>query len=343
MNRKFKTIAAAVLLISVAFLMGSCKQEPVTFVQRTKVLEVGETSILAHNGGKDVDWSVFYPSGDTIAWLYADGRVAGLKAGNGFCRVTATGRNGATDHCDVSVKAYIRPQTPLELYKDDTSSFYMAIGRDAEIHADGFYIKSIKNRGVFSIFDPQPLVVEANHVGETFIRFYDRETEGNVVDTGLLVKIQPRYPNYWQAVDFDDTQDSVRMKLGTSFVEDITDEGDLRWMYLNCQSAVLLLVDFDQNYDNALVKSYGAAYSSEETKMEVMASIKERCEYYGSLVGTDFYFSADVVVGTQENDGFLVLAVVSNSSKTLEASEVAINKSEEDYLQALIKSIETIK
>lgn len=326
MKKEIKVIAA-ILLLGMASLMVSCTEE-VDVSLHNNVLEVGEktTVTCTFNKGKEVQWD---KSNDNVSFVPHRGSkvdeidIMGVK--EGVCRVSATGKEGTIDNCDVTVKTYARLDDDYlhdaSLYVGDRANLSIRSGYDLEKEYDPFYIQvptSVTNTNNLVDYASYSIVLEAKHVGETYVRFYDMETGNSVVDTGLVVKVLPRYPNYMGVTDFDDTQDSIKIKFGTVFSEEITDEGDLEWTFYNYSNTLLLNVTFDQNHNNNLVKSFGMAYAGTDIITEVIASIEERFEFLGSYQGMNIYADADssIMIGTQMADNYLIVVVVPNASKS---------------------------
>ena len=133
MNRKFRTIAAA-LLLGVASIFGGCKEDVNVSPNPNNMvlsLEVGESKTMSctFNKGKDVLWE---KSNDCVIFQEVrkmdEINVRGIKEGD--CRVTATGVKGTKDYCNVEVKTYIRPQEPINLYQGDSASVKIRSGFD---------------------------------------------------------------------------------------------------------------------------------------------------------------------------------------------------------------------
>ena len=367
MNRKFRTIAVAVLLMGVASLVGGCKKGKVVNVTPSKkIVEVGETTTVSctFNKGKEVDWSVsphdIVESNRFRGQQMDEINIIGLKEGS--CLVTATGRKGTVDECVVEVNTFIRPEGVISLKSEDSTRITTRSGHNLRMKVENefycdllfdsinFIPKMIQHQNEY--YDHGTLVsnleikmvnltettayVLAKHVGETYIRLFDTETEGSEVNTGLVVKVLPRYNDYIGILDFNDTQDSVRMKIGTIYTEDYTESGDLEWIYLNYPNTYLLNIVYYQNYN--LIKTYGMAYSNEEIQTEVMASIKERYAYVSTSQGIDIFTNADytTVVGVQSWNGYLIVSVVPNYSKDF--GEGCINEVAKN-MQILINAV----
>ena len=332
MNIKFRMVVVAVMLLVMACLVAGCKKGKVDCVSPTKkVIEVGETALLSctFNKGRTVEWdknnqNVFFVSTRKVDEIL----IKGIKEGNS--KVVATGRQGTSDVCDVKVKTYIRPLETMQLYVGDSMIITTRSGNILNDESDGFYCDSRMTTKILPVQElyqngseiniSNAVIIEgstcvyAKHVGETQIHFNSID---QTIDTGVVVKVLARYPDHIGLLDFDDTQDSVRMKVGSIFVEDYTEGGDLEWTYYTYPNTLLLNIIFDQNYDNDMVKSYGMAYSDEEIKAEVLASIEERYEYETSYQGMKLYYNVDhsVVVGIQTLNNYLLVSVASNSSK----------------------------
>lgn len=352
------------LLLGVASLVGGCKKGKVIDVKPSKkVVEVGDTTTVSctFNKGREVEWkkgnnNVFFDDCTRCKEKLDEKRIKGIKEGN--CRITATGRKGTIDKCDITVKTYIRPKETIELHSGDTVNIFTRSGyylhnmvenvfycdlqsktesevvHNCEENSSNGNSSSSTQITIVDYSDPSNLTtlqgddaliyntrasLFAKHVGETNIRFYNTNTTDYTIDTGIVVKVLARYPDYLGFIDFDDTQDSVRMKVGNVYVEDYTNEGDLNWTYYTYPNTLLLNIIFDQNHDNDLVKSYGMAYSDEEIKAEVLASIEERFEYGTTYQGMRVYYNSDysIGVGVQTLDNYLLVSVASSSSKSI--------------------------
>lgn len=366
MNKnRFLTVAVVVLLMCAAFMMGSCKKTPDQMCvpeSNTKV-EVGESKILhcLFNKGKAVEWSS-YPNdilrfNDPKRLKLDETEIVALKEGT--CCVKAVGEKGPIDSCHVTVKTYIRPTKPIEFYKDDTATFSLRTGHKYTLypHDTAFAYGSIQYHQLDIEYPPIPTYptqgvsgwsykVKALHVGEKYIQLRDT-MGGYVVDTGLIVRVLPRHPNYWQPLDFNDTQDSVKTKIGTLYTESNSEDGTLLWDYYNVQHSFLLQVNFDEGHNNYMVTSYDMAFSEEETKAEVIASIEERCEHV-VIDGIDIYFNGKVVVGTQNYIGMLLVVVLptnitkninNDNSKEIQFEAEKIHQAFEIVKEALNKTL----
>lgn len=333
MRKEVKAIAAILLLGVVAFMMGSCQKGKVESVSPSKkVLEVGDKSSLTctYSYGNEVEWTkssnniIFIPSRkeDEIG-------IRATKEGN--CRVIASGRKETSDVCDIEVKTYIRPKQTIELYVGDTATIVTRSGYPLSFGIDEFfYAQIVQDSNSFEIvydsyqntYAPNGIynttyILTAKHVGESFARFYTTNNLDCAIDTGLVVRVLARYPNHLGFIDFDDTQDSVRMKVGTNYSEEITDEGDLEWTFYTYPNTLLITVIFDQNHNNNLVKSFGLVYVDPAIIAEFIASIEERCEFMGTYQGMNLYSNTDnsTIIGIQMIDNYLFVVVIPNGSK----------------------------
>ena len=330
MNRKIRTIAAAVLLGAAPILEG-CKEDVNVSPNPSDMvlsLEVGESKTMSctFNKGKDVLWE---KSNDCVIFQEVrkmdEINVRGIKEGD--CRVTATGVKGTKDYCNVEVKTYIRPQEPINLYKGDSASVVIKSGYGLKYEInDSFYAtinsftRTSESYPESQYYNPNDNVVNqtmviggnelnkydacvlAKHVGETSIGFYDYETEGTFVYKGILVKVNPRYTTYVEpGIDYDDTQDSVMMKVG--FPSIITySEGNLVYGYTDYSTSDQFVVMFDQDLNNDRVLGYAIQFTDEEMQQEIPLFIEERYAYWldGYYINADDYARATLFLSFED-------------------------------------------
>ena len=350
MNRKFKTIAAVVLLMGVASLMGSCKEDVNVFPNPNNtvlLLEVGEQKTMSctFNKGKNVKWD---RSNDCLIFQELRKQepdeigIRGLKEGD--CRVTATGVKGTKDYCNVEVKTYLRPQEPINLYKGDSASVEIRSGFGLKYEISNSFYATINSftRNTESCHESQNYNPDDNnhtlnigigesdykynkyeghilakYVGETNIVFFDSETGGNSVCKSVLVKVNPRYTTYVEpGIDCDDTRDSVWMKLGRPDISYFTNEGDLVYNYENYSTTNHLTVMFDKDSSNNIVYGYALQFEDEEIQQEIPAFIEERYAYwslYGYYMNADDYTQATLFL-SYDNGVVMYIPMCGNNS-----------------------------
>lgn len=290
MNKKIRMIATTILLLGMASLIGGCKKGIVDNVSpTTKVVEVGEKTIMTctFNKGQEVEWS---KSNDNISFITTRSSkideidIMGMK--EGLCTVTATGRSDSKDSCIVSVKTRIRPGDPIAFYKGDIESIKVQSGyllkheiMDPLIVGEDSFLHNYSYSDNDTSFHFYSLNVKAKLAGETWIRFYDEQSNGQVVDTGILVKVLPsnNVGDYFEPVDFNDTQDSVKMKVGANYQE-VSPYSELTWCYEHYYDSDFLFVYFDENGSD-LVSAFAAVFSEEEAKNNITEGINEEYSY----------------------------------------------------------------
>ena len=364
MNRKFRTIAVAVLLLGVASLVGGCKEDVNVSPNPNNtvlLLEVGEQKTMSctFNKGKDVKWD---RSNDCLIFQELRKQepdeigIRGLKEGD--CRVTATGVKGTKDYCNVEVKTYLRPQEPINLYKGDSASVEIRSGFGLKYEISNSFYATINSftRNIESCHESQNYNPDDNnytqnigigesgykynkyeghilakYVGETSIGFFDYETEGTVVYRGIWVKVNPRYTTYDESgIDYDDTQDSVMMKVGSPTV--ITfNEGNLVYGYTNYSTSDLFVVMFDKDLNNDIVLSYAIQFDDDEMQQEIPLFIEERYAYWldGYYMNADDYTQATLFL-------FYDDGIVSYLPRSINGSKDALQLRMKQIIQNLL-------
>jgi hypothetical protein len=332
MNKRVKTVAVAVLLLGMASLMGGCRKGIVENVSpETKVIAVGDTAIIScmFNKGREVDWS---KSNDNVSFLQSRSSkedeidIIGLKEGD--CQVIADGRKNTQDICNVKVKTKILPEEPIVFHKGDVESIKVQSGYSLNYEIKNSNIVSLTLNqdinGDITDFYSYLYTIKSKNIGETWIRFYNEVSDGQVVDTGILVKVLLK-EGYFEPVDFDDTQDSVSIKVGRDY-DDIkfNDDGSMEWNYYNYYDSDLLMIKFDKdNID--LVNAFGVSFSNEDAKTRIIDGIKANYIYnslYSALLGYDVYVNVDATKLVALDNGVYLSVVYIPFNKSVKVQDL---------------------
>lgn len=339
------------LLLGMASLLGSCK-EVVEVSPTTKVVEVGETTTMTctFNKGQEVEWS---KSNDNVSFIPSRSSkideidIMGLK--EGFCTVTATGKR-SVDSCVVTVKTYIS-KTELELKMKDTDSFIIKSGYDLipdDYDDCCFIVEQKDSQKTEDGYFEKKFIVKAQNVGEANISLYDTKTRDKIVDAGIHVNV---LPSYFEPVDFDDTQDSVEMKI--CMIEPIiefNDNGSMTWRYENYYDSYLLDVIFGKD-DLDLVSSFIVTFIDKMAINRITEDIKLRYsydEFYSLLYTTALGYDTDVYVNADRSKLVCLVPVTSGTTEALIVDYLNLSSGKSGEVQNLLgqrikKHIDAIK